>query len=188
MMLAVQAAPLLVLLGLLASGRVGPLLACGLALGVALPGIALTIGGPLPDFLLGETLRAAWLALQPIAVMTGGLLFHAAVGREGDAGAREATAARVFAATLPLGAFLESVTGFAVGRSSRWRRCGGWGCAGRWRWRSPCRRWCWCPGAGWGRARRWGRHWSGCRRSRCWRWRPGRTPPGSWRSARCCGG
>lgn len=115
MMLAVQAAPLLVLLGLLASGRGGPLVACGLALLAALPGIALTIGGPLPAFLLGETLRAAWLALQPIAVMTGGLLFHAAVGREGEARAREATAARVFAATLPLGAFLESVTGFAVG-------------------------------------------------------------------------
>jgi lactate permease len=47
--------------------------------------------------------------------MTGGLLFHAAVQREGDAAAREPTAARVFAATLPLGAFLESVTGFAVG-------------------------------------------------------------------------
>ena len=115
MIFALQAAPLLVLLGLLASGRAGPLKACGLALLASLPGIALAIEGPLPAFLANETPRAAWLALQPIAVMSGGLLFHAAVQREGAAGAREATPARIFAATLPLGAFLESVTGFAVG-------------------------------------------------------------------------
>jgi lactate permease len=45
MILLAQAAPLLVLLGLLASGRAGPLAACGLALLAALPGIALTLGG-----------------------------------------------------------------------------------------------------------------------------------------------
>jgi lactate permease len=47
--------------------------------------------------------------------VAGGLAFHAAVERRGAAEARTATPARVFAVTLPLGAFLESVTGFAVG-------------------------------------------------------------------------
>jgi lactate permease len=119
MMLALQAAPLLVLLLALGSGRprgpMGPLLACGMALLAALPAMALMVEGPLPGFLWRESLRAGWLALQPIAVMSGGLLFHAAVQGNAEAEARPATAARVFAATLPLGAFLESVTGFAVG-------------------------------------------------------------------------
>ncbi len=70
---------------------------------------------PLAAFLAEETPRALWLAAQPVAVVGGGLLFHAAVRREGGEAPREATAARVFAVSLPLGAFLESVTGFAVG-------------------------------------------------------------------------
>jgi lactate permease len=117
MILALQAAPLLLLLGLLASGRAGPLAACGLALLAALPAIAASLpaGSALPGFLLAEVPRALWLAAQPMAIVAGGLLFHAAVQREAEATPREATPARVFAVALPLGCFLESVTGFAVG-------------------------------------------------------------------------
>lgn len=117
MTLALQAAPLLVLLALLASGRAGPIAACGVALLLALPAIALSLpaGATLPGFLPGTSLSAAWLALQPMAIVAGGLAFHAAVERRGGAEARPPSPARVFAVTLPLGCFLESVTGFAVG-------------------------------------------------------------------------
>lgn len=115
MILAVQALPLALLLALLATGRAGPVAACLLALLAALPAVALTANAPLLAFLVEQTPRALWLAAQPMAVVAGGLLFHAAVRREGGEAPREATAARVFAVSLPMGVFLESVTGFAVG-------------------------------------------------------------------------
>ena len=117
MILLLQAAPLLVLLALLATGRVGPLTACGVALAVALPAIALSLPAEvaLPQFLWQASLRAGFLALQPMAVVAGGLLFHAAVQPATEAEERQPTAARVFAVALPMGCFLESVTGFAVG-------------------------------------------------------------------------
>lgn len=114
MTLALQLLPLVLLLALLGSGRAGPVAAGGAALLAALPGIALTLPGPLAPFLLAETPRAAWLAAQPMAVVAGGLLFQAAVAAPADAAPREANAARTFAC-VPLGMFLESVTGFAVG-------------------------------------------------------------------------
>ena len=117
MTLLLQAAPLLALLLLLATGRMGPLAACGVALALAVPAIAVSLpeGANLLGFLGDATLRAAFLALQPMAVVAGGLLFHAAVQQSADGAARQANAARIFAVTLPMGCFLESVTGFAVG-------------------------------------------------------------------------
>lgn len=117
MTLLLQAAPLVALLALLASGRAGPLLACGVGLALALPAIAVSLpaGMTLAAFLPAETLRALWLALQVVAIITGGLLFQAAVARDADTAPRLPTPARIFAATLPLGCFLESVTGFAIG-------------------------------------------------------------------------
>ncbi|WP_135466526.1 L-lactate permease [Crenalkalicoccus roseus] len=117
MTLLLQALPLLVLLALLGSGRAGPVGACLVALAAAVPAalVSLPPGTALPGFLLGEALRGAFLALQPVAVVAGGLLFHAAVSQGEGPAARPATAARIFAVTLPMGAFLESVTGFAVG-------------------------------------------------------------------------
>lgn len=117
MILLLQAAPLLALLVLLGTGRTGPLAACGVALALAIPAIVVTLPDAvsLLEFLPRESLRAAFLALQPMAVVAGGLLFHAAVQPSGEGAAREATPARIFAVTLPMGAFLESVTGFAVG-------------------------------------------------------------------------
>ncbi|CAA9260944.1 MAG: L-lactate permease [uncultured Acetobacteraceae bacterium] len=117
MVLLLQSLPLLVLLALLGSGRAGPVGACLVALAVAVPAalVSLPAGASLPVFLADEALRGAFLAAQPVGVVAGGLLFHAAVSGNGGAEARPATAARVFAVTLPMGAFLESVTGFAVG-------------------------------------------------------------------------
>jgi lactate permease len=117
MILLLQAAPLLLLLGLLLSGRAGPVPAVMAALAAALPAVFVSLpeGTPASGFLVTETLRGAFLALMPIAVVAGGLLFHAAVTREAGAAARQATPRRIFVATLLAGAFLESVTGFAVG-------------------------------------------------------------------------
>lgn len=118
MMLLLQAAPFLLLVGLLVSGRAGPVPAVLAALAAALPGALLSLpAGTAPtSFLAEETARGAFLALKPILVVAGGLLFHAAVTQDGPA--REAiapSARRIFVATLLGGAFLESVTGFAVG-------------------------------------------------------------------------
>jgi lactate permease len=122
MALLLQALPLAVLLLLLGTGRAGPVGACLAALAAALLAAAASLpegAAGLPGFLAAELPRAAFLALLPVGVVAGGLLFHAAVsaGAEGAGAAapRPATAARVFAVTLPMGAFLESVTGFAVG-------------------------------------------------------------------------
>ena len=118
MMLLLQAAPLLLLVGLLVSGRAGPVPAVLAALAAALPGAILSLPpGAAPAALLAEeTARGAFLALKPILVVAGGLLFHAAVTQDGPARAAiAASPRRIFVATLLGGAFLESVTGFAVG-------------------------------------------------------------------------
>jgi lactate permease len=115
MMLLLQAAPLLLLVALLLSGRAGPVPAVLAALLVAVPAVLVSLDGPALPFLAAETLRGAFLAAMPIGVVIGGLLFHAAVS--GPAAEAEAapTPRRVFVATLLMGAFMESVTGFAVG-------------------------------------------------------------------------
>ena len=114
MMLALQAAPLLLLLGLLVSGRAGPVPAVLAALAATLPAVLASMPAPLP-FLAEETARGAFLALKPIGVVTGGLLFHAALVSPGPPTARAAEPRRIFAASLLAGVFLEGVTGFAVG-------------------------------------------------------------------------
>ncbi|WP_372619561.1 L-lactate permease [Falsiroseomonas sp.] len=118
MILALQALPLLLLVALLLSGRAGPVPAVLAALAAALPAVLLSLPAGIPPaaFVTEETLRGAFLALKPIGVVTGGLLFHAAVARERpEASMARAEPRRIFVATLLAGAFLESVTGFAVG-------------------------------------------------------------------------
>ena len=135
MILALQALPLLLLIGLLFSGRVAPVPAVLAALAAAIPAafVSLPGGVGLPGFLGEQILRGAYLALQPMGVVLAGLLFHAAVSEaEASAGATTATPRRIFIATLLLGCFLESVTGFGVGavfalaslRGGRYRRAG----------------------------------------------------------------
>ncbi|MFC0384282.1 L-lactate permease [Muricoccus vinaceus] len=110
-----QALPLLLLLGLLASGRAAPVPACLLALLAALPGVALALppGLPLPRFLLAESLRAAFLGIQPVVILAGGLLFSLAVAPRVDEPVPPSPR-RIYLMVLA-GCFVESVTGFAVG-------------------------------------------------------------------------
>ena len=81
MILALQALPLLLLIGLLFSGRVAPVPAVLAALATAIPAafVSLPGGVTLPGFLGDHSLRGAYLALQPMGVVLAGLLFHAAV-------------------------------------------------------------------------------------------------------------
>lgn len=117
-MLALQGLPLLVLVGLLASGRAGPPAAALGALAASLPAIALSLpdGAGVPAFLARASLEGAWLAMQPVAVVAAGLLFHGAVVRA-EAAATPLAADRrsLFATAFLAGPFFESVTGFAVG-------------------------------------------------------------------------
>ena len=66
-------APLLLLVGLLLSGRAGPLPAVLAAIAVALPAafVSLPAGVSFPGFVLDEALRGAFLASQPIGVVVG---------------------------------------------------------------------------------------------------------------------
>ncbi|WP_270935125.1 L-lactate permease [Falsiroseomonas oryzae] len=117
MILALQALPLLLLVALLLSGRAGPVPAVLAALAAAIPAVLLSLPADVAalPFLAEETARGAFLALKPIGVVTGGLLFHAAVQRDVGAATRPATARRIFVVTILAGGFLESVTGFGVG-------------------------------------------------------------------------
>ena len=115
-MILLEALPLLLLLGLLATGRATPVMACLLALAASLPALALKHGADLPALLLSETVLGGFLAIAPMAIVAGGLAFHAAVAAAPGTEERHAPdPARIFAAVVPLGAFLECVTGFAVG-------------------------------------------------------------------------
>ena len=119
MILLIQAAPLVAIVVLLASGRADPLRAVGVALVLAIPAAAVSVpeGVHLAPLLTEEAARGAFLALQPIAVTFAGLLFHGAVSaRPRDAeGGGAASHARLFTVCLLLGPFFETVTGFGVG-------------------------------------------------------------------------
>lgn len=118
MILALQALPLLLLIGLLFSGRVAPVPAVVAALAAAIPAAFVSLPGGigLPGFLAEQVLRGAYLALQPMGVVLAGLLFYAAVSADDTVRqAKPASARRVFIATLLAGCFMESVTGFGVG-------------------------------------------------------------------------
>ncbi len=116
-LLAWQALPLAVVVLLLGSGRVGAAPACLLALVCALPAAWAASGGQVGGFAVRETLRGAWLAFPPMAIVTGGLLFHAATEHPDAPDARAAGDAggQMFTASFLLGPFAELVTGFGVG-------------------------------------------------------------------------
>ena len=157
-----QALPLVLLLALLGSGRAGPVGACLAGLAAAVPAALVSLPGrtALPGFLAGEVLR--------------GLFLGAAAGRRGLGRAavpccghrRCRGGGRVSGRAAPPGSLpwrcrwapsSKASPASGWGRSSRFRRCGGWGWAAPWPGRWRCRRWCWCPGADWGRGRRSGR-------------------------------
>jgi lactate permease len=111
--LALQCLPFVLLVVLLASGRVAPAWAAVAALVASLPAVAQAVAN-MPVFLVDAAARGAWLAAMPIAVVAAGLVFHGAVGSpraESESASRE----KIFAVAFLLGPFLESVTGFAVG-------------------------------------------------------------------------
>ncbi len=117
MTLLLQAAPLVLLVGLLLSGRAGPVPAVLAALAVSVPAVLVSLPGAVPPlpFLVEETLRGAFLAAKPVAVVAGGLLLHAALARPAAAEPVPPDPRRIFVACVLVGGFMESVTGFAVG-------------------------------------------------------------------------
>ncbi len=114
MIFALHAAPLALLVLLLASGRAAPVPACLIALLCSLPVAWAASGGDLAGFAAAQLLRGVWLALPAMAIVSGGLLFHAATERPAPAGA-PAGAGPMFVAAFLLGPFAETVTGFGVG-------------------------------------------------------------------------
>jgi len=117
MSLFVQALPLLVLVGLLASGRAGALTACAGASLAAIPAIlrGLAPDQPFAAFVAQHSIEAGWLAIGPAGVVAGGLLFHAAAERPAEVTGPVDVGDRLFTAAFLLGPFAESVTGFGVG-------------------------------------------------------------------------
>ncbi|MFO1082573.1 MAG: L-lactate permease [Reyranellaceae bacterium] len=120
--------PLLLVLGLLGSGRFGSLVAgaAGLAatLAVALPALWRGVGasgglGPFAATVAREIGAGAWLAWHVIAIIAAGMFFQRVLqGRAGGAAggpAQEATPRRLWSACFLLAPFAESVTGFGVG-------------------------------------------------------------------------
>ncbi len=116
MTLLLQSLPLFGLILLLGSGRVAAVPACLIALVLTLPAAWLAAGGSCPAVLAAETVRAAWLAAPAMAIVAGGLLFHAAVAQPGAAPETVADPSdSMFTAAFLLGPFAKSVTGFGVG-------------------------------------------------------------------------
>jgi lactate permease len=117
MMLFLQAAPLVALVLLLASGRAGAALSCLVAIALTLPPLLAQGQARLPDFVLASTAQGLWLAIVPVGIISGGLVFHAAVSGEAKSGAPAITNVpdALFTAAFLLGPFTETVTGFGVG-------------------------------------------------------------------------
>ncbi len=121
-MLLIQALPLLALVVLLASGRAGPPVACLVSMALALPAASAALGSPalLPGFALRSVVEGLWLAVVPVGIIAGGLVFHAGVvdlraAPDAAASDGQSVADRLFTAAFLLGPFSETVTGFGVG-------------------------------------------------------------------------
>lgn len=115
--------PLLLVLGLLATGRVSALTAglAGLAATLAASAtLVLSADGPAAVALLfrREVPAGLWLSWHVIAIVVTGLFFHRANLARNPVdtdGASEATPRRLFSVCFLLAPFAESVTGFGVG-------------------------------------------------------------------------
>jgi len=114
--------PLLLVLGLLASGRSGALIAglAGLAATLAVSAVLLWPQGAAAVAMLWrrEVPAGAWLAWQVIAIIAAGMFFHRctlarAASKDGDK--RQATPRRLWSVCFLLAPFAEAVTGFGVG-------------------------------------------------------------------------
>ena len=114
--------PLLLVLGLLASGRASALVA-GLA-GLSATLIAAFIivieaegSGALGPLFLRETAAGLWLSWHVIAIIAAGMFFHRCQQARGSVGAGTlpANARRLWSVCFLLAPFAEAVTGFGVG-------------------------------------------------------------------------
>ena len=106
-------ADLLLVLVLLASGRVS-------ALAAGLAGLAATIAasGASPELLGREIPAGLWLSWQVIAIIAAGMFFHRctlAAGQAEDIAGDGVTPGRLWAVCFLLAPFAEAVTGFGVG-------------------------------------------------------------------------
>jgi lactate permease len=119
MTLLIQSLPLLALVALMASGQASPAFACLAAMLLSLPAALLMLPGfaALPGFALAALAEGLWLAVIPVGIIAGGLVFHAAVARPARDTDRQAADVpdMVFTAAFLLGPFTESATGFGVG-------------------------------------------------------------------------
>ena len=115
--------PLLLVMGLLASGRVGSLVAGLAGLSATLLAsfvIVLESRGPavLGSLFLRETAAGAWLSWHVIAIIAGGMFFHRCLqahdGAKGGDG-RTADPRRLWSICFLVAPFAEAVTGFGVG-------------------------------------------------------------------------
>lgn len=115
--------PLLLVLGLLGSGRANALTAglAGLAATLAVSAaLLLPQAGPgaVAELWQREIPAGAWLAWQVIAIIAAGMFFHrCTLARPGAAGGEthEATPRRLWSTCFLLAPFAEAVTGFGVG-------------------------------------------------------------------------
>jgi lactate permease len=123
MMTVISLLPLAATVALLASGRATALQAglVGLALMAVAAAMALPDGANVVAFLLYSGAEGAWLSVQIIVVIAGGVFFFLCAqrgdGRTDGADKADPTAAyrRLFASCLLLGPFAESAMGFGVG-------------------------------------------------------------------------
>ncbi|HVJ50866.1 MAG TPA: L-lactate permease [Aliidongia sp.] len=115
----IAAAPLLAVIALIASRRLGVLPSglIGWALAVAAAAWLQPAGTGIIGFTVGESLKGAWIAWQAIAVTVAGLFFYRAIGRVvAGPGAVEGFSHRqLWAICFLIGPFTESATGFGVG-------------------------------------------------------------------------
>ena len=119
----IAAAPLVTVIALIASRRVGVLPAGIIGWAFAMGAAALLLPAPeqLPLFALVESAKGAWIAWQAVAVILAGMFFYRAIRRhEGalfEAGGGHAAFShrRLFVICFLLGPFAESATGFGVG-------------------------------------------------------------------------
>ncbi len=106
--------PLFLVIVLLASGRVGALVA-----GTAGLAATLAVSGASPALLAREVPAGLWLAWHVVAIIVAGMFFHRVLQARGAATpggpGTEATPRRLFAVCFLLAPFAESVTGFGVG-------------------------------------------------------------------------
>ncbi|MBI3197870.1 MAG: L-lactate permease [Rhodospirillales bacterium] len=115
--------PLLLVIGLLASGRASALVAglAGLSATLAASAVIVTQqqgGAALAGLFLRETSAGLWLSWHVIAIIAAGMFFHRcqqARGAHANGGTLEANPRRLWSVCFLLAPFAESVTGFGVG-------------------------------------------------------------------------